>query len=301
MNWQPTNFSAPSIATDAANDVDIMLANAGGELTNANGRLVSVSHNFVANTVASDVSGVGSSWAQLVDAINANTHVVAVHPWVADVGQGGGVFRNLSPQNAVNALADKLVDANDASLPGGEKEAVAIMVYSSTLDNFESQLAAFNAVFPVAEFQMVQRRAKQLFNLDAEKILLPQPAKNSRWVLSNTLQQSTTNNVLSVVGKRLAIAVGYDAENTDPVSELQTLIAKKQQHIQDSKTISDALLSSFSGDTGHAAFVSARPLSSIANLLRTTETGGHENNLCAAVLVVADAGELTFLKEVLGL
>ncbi len=302
MSWVETSFSNPVVTSDIESDVDSMLSNVNSEMSNAATRLGGVSsHEYTINPAASDSAGVGAIWSQLVDVMDAESNVVSVHPWVDGEGVGSDVYQHISPINTVESLAGKLEDINDNNSPKGEKEAVVVMVYASTMQEFENQLNAFNLVFPIPDFEMAQRRAKQLVELEDEKIKLPDPSKNNRWVTSNSLQHETPSKFLSLLSDRVAISVGYDEENNNPVAELQALISKKQQHLSDTKANYDGAVSSLVGGSGKSIFISSRSVSSIASTLRSSSPPGHEYSLCSAMLVVADAGELTFIKEVLGL
>ncbi|MBL4761402.1 MAG: hypothetical protein JKY93_01725 [Gammaproteobacteria bacterium] len=302
MSWIETAFTLPTITADIESDVDSMLSNIPNELSSAATRLGALPvHDYVVTPISIDCAGIGSTWAQLVDVMDSESFVVSIHPWVDGEGQGDDVYQYISPINAVESLAVKLEDINDSHLPNDEKEAVVVMVYASTMHEFENQLNAFNVVFPIPEFQMVQRRAKQLVSLETEKIKLPNPSKNNRWSERNVLQHDTPSEFLSLLSDRVAISVGYDEGSNSPVAELEALIVKKQQHLSDTKSNYDNAVSSLVGGAGKSIFISSRSMSAIASELRSSSPPGHEYSLCAAMLVVADAGELTFLREVLGL
>ena len=300
MSWQPTNFTPPPSITDAIDELDAMLVNADTELDNARNRLSAISHPFVNNPVSADVGGFVSVMAKAKALLDRSILHAFAHPWIEGVGHGVGVNRFLSPATAVRSLADKLNDVNDASLPSGESEAVAVMVYATNMVEFAERLAAFNAVFDFPEFKLAQRRAEQLIELPIEKVKSPVAAKNNRWQLFNGRKNYYTYILHYLVSAQGYSAGGYES-SYDARSTLDSVMQGKQSMLESVEDSLSSIMTLFSGGAGDALFMDKRSIAEIASVVRDSETPGHENILCAAALLIGQEGDLTYIKEVLGL
>jgi len=257
--------------------------------------------SFSVNPVAAAANTADTTRTQLRQLLDTGMSCVVVHPWQQGIGQGQGVYRHLSAPNAIQALADKLTDNNDISSPNTNQEALALLINATNLNDFAQQLAAFSTVVAIPELQMLQRRAEQLKTLDADKVLLPDPASNARWVSRNALQLEAARESLKKVSGQLALALGYDAENIDPVTELQALISKKQNQLTALETDYSNFIAQFGGSSGCGLFLNSASPEQLGNSLRAAPGPGHEFVFSAAIMFLADTGNLTFFKEVLGL
>ncbi|AVY99390.1 hypothetical protein DAI21_17895 [Lelliottia sp. WB101] len=96
--------------------------------------------------------------------------VLAISPWTSGAGkkESSGVY--LSPENAVAWATKKLVSA-PSSL-----DVTAIMVSAPTLSAFATQLAAFEAAFPLASIAEVKRKAVSALSLVESRMQIPAAA-----------------------------------------------------------------------------------------------------------------------------
>jgi len=302
MPWSDVAFTVPTSLGAIHNTLDTALSNATGALSSASVRLgTTIAPTFTLNPVALAAMNSASTWAQLAALLDVNVRCLVVHPWQQGIGQGQGVRRYLSAPNAVEAMVRKLGDTGDANLPTENQDAIALLLPAAQLSDFTQMLEAFNAVFPLPELQRVQRRAAQLERLDAEKLNTPDTPSNTRWQPRNGLQFDSTHQVCKKMGVHVAMALGYDAENISPVDELQALITKKQNAITGQQAEYATLTALFTGGSGKALFLPSSTAQQLATALANTSGPGHEYALCVGVVFLAAPGQLTFLKEVLGL
>lgn len=96
-----------------------------------------------------------------------NCSTVAVHPWAFGVGQTEQSGSFLSPVNAINNLASRLVGVN------GDQDVVILLITAKTLSEFITLLTAAAEVFPIPALTQVQRRAKAALSLDVSKMQIP--------------------------------------------------------------------------------------------------------------------------------
>ncbi|HGJ5889777.1 MAG TPA: hypothetical protein ACHBZA_00005, partial [Arsenophonus apicola] len=79
--------------------------------------------------------------------------MVQLHPFVYGLGQKTATGSYLSPTNAINHIAKKLVGA-------AETEIVVMMICAKTQTEFMTLLQQFSTVFPLPVFSQVERMAK---------------------------------------------------------------------------------------------------------------------------------------------
>lgn len=96
-----------------------------------------------------------------------NCSTVAAHPWAFGVGQTEESGSFLSPVNAINNLASRLVGVN------GDQDVVILLITAKTLAEFITLLTAAAEVFPIPALTQVQRRAKAALSLDVSKMQIP--------------------------------------------------------------------------------------------------------------------------------
>ncbi|NHB87198.1 hypothetical protein C5471_05515 [Photorhabdus tasmaniensis] len=92
---------------------------------------------------------------------------VAVHPWSYGAGKTQSSGHYLSPDNAVNYLADKLVSA------GADNNVTVLMITAASLGEFVKNLAGVGAIFPLPELKQLERKARNAANLAISKMQIP--------------------------------------------------------------------------------------------------------------------------------
>ncbi|AZZ94674.1 hypothetical protein EUZ85_29775 [Hahella sp. KA22] len=299
MSWRLTAFNASTTEAQAVALAAPILTGADASLADASARVQGVSLAYSPNPLATQASEAAAAREAYQALMHYEGQILCVHPFQEGVADGSGLYRYLSAPNAAARLAAKLTDAQDAGRPLGQLDAVALLIVARDLAGFAERLAAFNAVFPAPELQLAQRRAAQLATLEQEKWLLPDAPLTPPWVARDGLQIPRLAQHGRAVGAQLATAQGYAAETPSPIAELQAVIERKRQHLQQLQSHYDQLKSQLTGQAGYALYAEG-DASAVAAQLQAGAPG-HEYVLTAGALFVADAGRLTFLKETFGL
>lgn len=131
--------------------------------------------------------------------------MVQAHPFVYGLGQKTATGSYLSPTNAINHIAKKLVGA-------AETEIVVMMICAKTQTEFMTLLQQFSTVFSLPVFSQVERMAKTAGSLQVTKMKLPAPqfgglpkpqtlsTSNSRDTINAQLVEQAKNSIGSASG-----------------------------------------------------------------------------------------------------
>lgn len=303
MSWQPVNFQLPPSLAAVRGNVSAVIGAGDGELSSADIRLsaVPVVSGLTVNPVSTQAAQAVTARQSLVNLLAFDGKLLVVHPWQHTVGQGEGNVRALSAINAIARLADKLTDQQDRNTPTGAMEAVAILVATASAKDLSSNLSALNAVFPVPELQFVQRRAEQLRDLEKTKWIQRTAPLSPFWKRRQLQQFPALSDSGRYLNQIVATADGYDTENTTPSAELSALIAKKKSYLQQLDSDYTTLQNQLSGSAGLALYVTGSTPATLAQALKTAASPGHESTLSTAILFTGQQGQLTALKEIVGL
>lgn len=100
-----------------------------------------------------------------VEAVNCA--VVDVNPWTFGAGRVEESGHYLSPENAVNYLAGKLIQS------GHSGDVVVFMLAATQQNLFIQSLSAVNEIFPAAAFKQAERRIKSEMDLVLNRLQKP--------------------------------------------------------------------------------------------------------------------------------
>lgn len=299
MPWIPVAFEVPPSTTTIAGSAATALAAAPGAITAALGRLAAVPlPSYAANPAAAPAAAAGNLVGQLAALLDSDVHILVVHPWQQGVGDGQGVYRNLSAPNALQALRQKIL-AGDEPLPTGTVEGLALLIAAHDYQDLATQLAQFTAALPLPEWQMVQRRAAALVTWEDEKIKLGAPLLTARTLRRKQAHIATLGGALGTVHNRLALVAGAASEAAGPAADLQALAAIKQATFTTQAAAIAALGTTFTGGAG-LALAMGNTLSDIAGQIISNGGPGHDYTVCTACLFLAPPGQMTALKQVVG-
>lgn len=180
--------------------------------------------------------------------------IVPAHPWVYGLGQNTDSGGYLSPANAVEYLAKKLLSG------GGSGDVIVMMVAENTHDAFMQGLNKLSTVFPAPVFTQVSRMAAAAAELSTVKMQLPVKAD----VLPDSAPLSVSTNRLALNAQRVAaaqLAAAVSTTTTDLknqvtgfIQERASLLASLNQGLDDLKAASAKIFSfSYSGNYAVAA------------------------------------------------
>lgn len=235
--------------------------------------------------------------ADLYGYTTSDFKTVVVHPWVQGVGQGNGHYRYLSPRNAVNTLANKLVDSQDDFRPLGLLDYFAISISGSSYENLSSTLRTFLGIYSEPTLYMCARRSAQLARLQAEREKLPIAAINARWDAVTESSSTRWNYYTGVVGATQAIFAGYDVDNSSLEEAVGVVAKKKAGVIEEALNEAKSALNSIDGGAGRIMLMKEKLPQEAAAQLRKSDTG-FEYPLSVAVLY---CGAVDSLNDFYGL
>lgn len=163
---------------------------------------------------------------------------IGVHNWTHGIEEKSN--RYLSPENAVKALAAKLVDYGDPNRPKGRQDVIAIMVTSGNIEQFIADLDKVRVLLPEPCFKQAYDYAKSSKDLQQTKMTktstIASPAFGNGADItpgSNRIMQSILRN---------AVAGAHAIKTGDPSAVIQNLLKMKAEREQQNKKQVDELL-----------------------------------------------------------
>ncbi|MHA6636148.1 hypothetical protein ACX3OY_20455 [Citrobacter farmeri] len=180
--------------------------------------------------------------------------IVPAHPWVYGLGQITDSGGYLSPANALEYLANKLI----ASHASGD--VIVIMIAENTHDIFMQALNQLVTVFPAPVFTQVKRMAAAAAELSTVKMQLPSKVN----ALPVVAPLSVSTNRLALNAQRVAAAQleaaastsidGLKSQIAGFIQERAGLLSSLSQSLDDLKGVSArAWTFSFTGNHSTAA------------------------------------------------
>lgn len=298
MLW--SNISFAPTGANIHQSLSPVLSGAAGELAGSKGRLSSITGVVPAarNPLSAGAATVAALRSALIDLTAQSGRCVCVHPYVHTVGHRRGEYSYLTPNDALKALGNKLVDAEE-TLPSCKLGAVFVLLYGATHSDFVKQLDAFLQVFPVTELQLVMRRANALNTHEEDKFITPAGRIWPEFQQRDLRQHCAVRSVDSRLGRLVAVGEGYN-ESTTPEAQLAALMDKKAAHIQQAEQAWQQLVESMKGGAGKALYREGS-LAGLRGELLKSGTPLSVYKLSAAMCWLASPQQLKVLKEVLGL
>ena len=300
MPWELASFQCPPSAIAIKAGLAPVLEAAPGNAVACQARLEAVADAVPAavssaGAVASVASAIRMSLRELMA---AGGSFLCAHPYQHPVADRRGDYAWLTPTDAIQAVCAKLADPEDS--PGVSSGAVAVLICASDHAAFSAALGAFGAVFPVTELQLAQRRAARLATLESDKLVLAVGPVRPWWIESAVRRHARARDAAGALGRLVAMAEGYDEENTRPEAELRELLQRKI----DGQAAAEASWGQVAAMDG-AATVLAIHIAGGAGLARRTlleePHPGQENKLAAVACWIGAEDRLIFIRELLGL
>lgn len=306
MNWAPITLRWPEQSTQWLADLDSAKTLASSELISTGLRLAGLAD--LATTSPGQVgaaaeAAVAAGRAALSDALGEVPTCLVVTPFQSGVGQGRGYQRYLSAPNLLQQLGEKLEDTGDDNRPAGSQYALVVMFLGTRYDKFAATLARFNAVLPMPDLLRAERRAENLFALDAEKWELPTAGTLPRWGALPLERCTVTKAATQALNSQLSALESY--ADSSPMADLVKMAARKASQAQEQAQKLADLTSQFFGgipdDTMRARLIGPGNAAELRAQLLEGEAPGHEWGLSAGVLLVGSLNGLSFVRELVGL
>ena len=305
MTWTPVTMRWPEQSTQWLSDLDAAKTLAGGELVSTAERLLSLGSLAITEpgpVGAAAAGAVESGRAALSESLSEAPLCLAVTPFQSDVGQGVGLQRYLSAPNLLRHLGAKLEDTSDDNRPGGEQYALVVMFMGTRYDQFAATLARFNALLPFPDLERAQRRAQQLFKLEAEKWELASAGALPRWGQMPLERCTVTKAASQALSSQLAALEGYAADSS-PMADLAALAARKASQAHDRKLaeLQQLLTGNAAETTMQCRLIGPGNGTELSTQLLEGQAPGHEWGICAGMVLVGSRQGLSFVQEMIGL
>lgn len=158
--------------------------------------------------------------------------LLTVNPWTYGAAQVTESGPYLSPQNAVDYLADKLRGA------GGAQDVIVFMLTGYTLPDFKATLGTMAGVFPLPIFMQTARKCTAAITLETSKMQLPGRAGGGLPAIT-PLSVATSRTALNA--QRLAKAAAEASQGASLEGIAADLLSLSALRQQASQAAADAL------------------------------------------------------------
>ena len=179
-----------------------------------------------------------------------------------------------------------------------------ILFLGTRYDQFAATLARFNALLPFPDLERAQRRAQQLFKLEAEKWELPSAGALPRWGQMPLERCTVTKAASQALSSQLAALEGYAADSS-PMADLAALAARKasqaQAHDRKLAELQQLLTGNAAETTMQCRLVGPGNGAELSAQLLEGQAPGHEWGICAGMVLVGSRKGLSFVQEMIGL
>lgn len=300
MTWAPVAMRWPAQATKWMDDLGPAKTLAGTELEGTARRLAEL--DGLAITSPGPVgpaakAAVAVGRAAMAGQMGQAPACMVITPFQSGVGQGQGYQRFLSAPNLLQVLADKLLD-------GAGGHALALMFLTTHYEQLANALARFNALMPIPELQRVEKRARYLSRLEAEKWELPTAAAIPSWGTLPLERCTITQAAKRSLSGQLAALESYTADSS-PLADLSALAARKVGQAaardQQLRDLQDQLANPTPDAAMVARLIGPGTGDELRRQLLSDSAPGHEWVLCAGLLLVGPKDGLSFVQELVGL
>ena len=306
MNWSPVKMRWPEEATSWLNDLSESQGMAGVELDSAQARVATLATRATTSpgpVGAAAMQAVAAGRAALTGALGEAPLCLVVTPFQSGVGQGSGYQRYLSAPNLLQHMAAKLEDASDDNRPADTQHALVLIFLATRYDQLASTLAAFNTLLPMKDLQRAERRAEQLFGLEADKWELPSAGTLPLWGKLPLERCTITKVAAQTMSGQLSALESY-ADST-PLGDLSALATRKANQAKSmAKNLADLkaqFADSSANSTMQARLIGPGNNAELRQQLLAGDAPGHEWPLSAGVMLVGSLPGLAFVRELVGL
>ncbi len=306
MKWSPVTMQWPEQATSWLSDLADSQGLAGIELDSTQERvatLASLATTSPGPVGAAAMQAVAAGRAALTGVLGEPPLCLVVTPFQSGVGQGTGYQRYLSAPNLLQHMAAKLEDTSDDNRPADSQHALVLMFLATRYDQLASTLEAFNTLLPMKDLQRAQRRAAQLFDLDADKWELPSAGTLPLWDKLPLERCTVTKVAAQTMSGQLSALESY-ADST-PLGDLAALAARKADQAKSMAQGLTDLKAQFADSTANstmqARLIGPGNNAELRRQLLEGDAPGHEWPLSAGVMLVGSLSGLSFVRELVGL
>lgn len=163
---------------------------------------------------------------------------IGVHNWTHGIEEKSN--RYLSPENAVKALAAKLVDYGDPNRPKGRQDVIVVMVTSGNIEQFIADLDKVRVLLPEPCFKQAYDYAKSSKDLQQTKMTKTPTIASPAFGNVADITPGSGRVMQSVL--RNAIAGANATRTGDPTAAIEKLRKMKAEREKENKKQVDDLL-----------------------------------------------------------
>lgn len=187
--------------------------------------------------------------SQVAGALASPAKFLAVTPFQHTVGTRAGEYAFLTAENALKVLSDRFGDGV------GEGGALLVLIVASaTQGGLAEALGAFNKVYPIAELEKAQRRAKALATLETDKFVIPKGGAFPPWKAAAPVKDITGRAMAKSLGGMVAQGEGLARGAVAPLEQLSSFAAKQTgkilEKIQDFQKLAESMTGGFEAWAG---------------------------------------------------
>ena len=293
--WKQSPLTWPNSAQVIQTSSESLTNQIGAKMESAVGRLTNLEGdaNYGRHPLSTDAEALLGLRADLELLLTQGT-VLSVSPYQFQVGSPFESGHYINPQAAITVLKAKLRDHTDTYRPIGELHCIAVMVTSSQLATFASNLAELVSVFPLPEWCQVARQSKALTTNEIDKFHQPAAVVQPRFKPTASLNVNPLGDYLTLQGAQLATLESLANDKTNVIDKLQTLATKRATKLSDIQNQINALKNLKGSVWSMSVMGNAESIATQLSQAGVPNT--HQHTL--ASLLISDK-PLTFFKDLL--
>ncbi|PKH06655.1 hypothetical protein [Moritella sp. Urea-trap-13] len=294
MTWETQHFSWSASGQTIQDKSEQVLGQVAGIMAQAAHRLTPLAGkvNFNRHALSVEAENLLALRGQL-DNLLCQGQVLSVHPYLFLTDNVANAAYHLTPANAVQHLADKLLDSSDENRPTGPCYALGLMIAEQNLPAFAATTKAVFEVLALPELGMVSRRAMRGLTLDKDKFTQPLTAKQPLFKPASALNPAPLRQVLNWQGAQIAQLGSIAADRQTPIVKLQALAMKRTAHLTQ---LHDAIENLKQSAIQVRVFSTNGSPEALNVMLQQSTPPGYEHTHTFAALLLSQT-PLTFISE----
>jgi hypothetical protein len=289
MAWLNVNANWPASAQAIQDSAAAVLSQVDGAMSDAIGRISATNTkvSYTRHDLSSDAEALLNLRTELNNML-VQAKTLTVTPAVHGLGDNGF----LSTQQAINALAAKLIDSADKHTPANQNHALVLLLSAASPAQLVSQLTPICNLLAVPSLLAYQRQLQKAARLDADKMQQNKPALTPRWTQKSALNLQPLRNAAGLLGAKIAQLESLSHDAATPLAKLTALANKRTTFIDQLQTDLTAL-ANVSGSIWRFAYSG----SAIALATELQNTAPPVKQPVSVAMVISSQQPLTFFQD----
>lgn len=250
-----------SFSLSQSSELSTLISSASSFASSLNSTLdtISTGLNFLSSTLTSNVntlSALAESSIELFDNyindfFSIGGYQVIAHPYMPGVGDGEGVYKNLSFPRAVDVISKSFFDYGDANRPSfssvADVEMLCIFLTAPSLSAFSSLAESFNALIGFKELSLVIRRIKQFKRLEKERYVKKKASIPPDWNSFKIRDFKVFSELENNLKNFSEMLRGYYEAGESSVDLLLKIMSNKQKQVEEFNNSLTLVVNALSG------------------------------------------------------